>query len=144
MFDGCGRISQSCRDYWIVITEHAGYLPGVKAELVNWQSRSYGPEGSEISVLLPALNEIQVAQLIGHVREQALLKLKSRPLGQIIDAIDLTISRLLDRQDPYRRRMDHLLPIITGYDREMVRLGLTSYLKNFRKPQLQRFLAEKR
>jgi hypothetical protein len=34
-----------------------------------------------------------------------------------------------------------LLPIVTGYDPEMVRLGLTGYLKTFRAPQLQRFLA---
>jgi hypothetical protein len=125
-----------------VIVEHAGYLPGLDADLVDRQAKAYGPKGAEISVLLPVLHEKQVAQLVGHVREQARLKLKSRPLGQIIDAIDLTVSRLLDRQDPYRRRMDHLLPIITGYDREMVRLGLTGYLKTFRKPQLQRFLAE--
>ena len=125
-----------------MIVEHAGYLPGLDADSVDRQAKAYGPEGAEISVLLPVLHEKQVVQLVGHVREQAQLKLKSRPLGQIIDAIDLTVSRLLDRQDPYRRRMDHLLPIITGYDREMVRLGLTGYLKTFRKPQLQRFLAE--
>jgi hypothetical protein len=125
-----------------VIIEHAGYLPGVDADSVDRQAKLYGREGAKISVLLPVLHERQVAKLVGHVRDQARLKLKSRPIGQIIDAIDLTISRLLDREDPYRRRMDHLLPIITGYDREMVRLGLTSYLKTFRKPQLLRFLSE--
>jgi hypothetical protein len=125
-----------------VIMEHAGYLPGLDADAVERQAKTYGPKGAEISVLLPVLHEDQVSQLACHVREQARLKLKSRPVGQIIDAIDLTVARLLDRQDPYRRRMDQLLPIITGYDREMVRLGLTGYLKTFRKPQLQRFLAE--
>ena len=125
-----------------VIEEHAGYLPGLDADAVDRQAMAYGPKGAEISVLLPVLHEGQVSQLAGHVREQARLKLKSQPVGQIIDAIDLAVTRLLDRQDPYRRRMDHLLPIITGYDREMVCLGLTGYLKTFRKPQLQRFLAE--
>ena len=125
-----------------MIVEQAGYLPGLDVDAVDRQARAYGPEGAEISVLLPVLHEEQVTQLVGHVRAQARLKLKSLPVGQIIDAIDLTVARLLDRQDPYRRRMDHLLPIITGYDREMVRLGLTAYLKTFRKPQLQRFLAE--
>ena len=38
--------------------------------------------------------------------------------------------------------MEDLLPAITGYDREMLRLGLTEYLKSFRKPELKRFLAE--
>ena len=83
-----------------MIIEHAGYLPGVDADSVDRQAKLYGREGAKISVLLPVLHERQVAQLVGHVRDQARLKLKSRPLGQIIDAIDLTISRLLDREDP--------------------------------------------
>jgi len=31
---------------------------------------------------------------------------------------------------------------VTGYDAEMIRLGLTSYLKTFREPELRKFLAE--
>ncbi len=125
-----------------MIIENAGYLPGLNADDIDRQAKLYGPKGVEITVLLPVLQERQFVRLIAHVREQARLRLRSRPLGQILDAIDLTVSRLLDRQDPYRRRMEKLLPIITGYDREMVRLGLTGYLKTFRRPQLQRFLAE--
>ena len=32
--------------------------------------------------------------------------------------------------------------MVTGYDEETIRLGLTSYLKSFRKHELQRFLVE--
>ena len=35
-----------------------------------------------------------------------------------------------------------LLPFVSGYDAEMVRLGLTGLLKTFRAPQLHRFVAE--
>ncbi|MBH89701.1 MAG: acyl-CoA reductase [Magnetovibrio sp.] len=125
-----------------MLVENAGYLPGLNANDIDRQAQLYGPEGNKITVLLPVLEDKQATKLVTHVREQACLRLKSRPLGQILDIIDITISRLLDRQDPYRRRMEELLPIVTGYDREMVRLGLTSYLKTFRKPQLQRFLSE--
>ena len=124
------------------MTERAGYLPGLDADAVPWLAQSYGSAEAPISVLLPVLEAAQIAAVAQHVREQSRARLKAMPVGQIVDAIDRAIARLLDRQDPYRRRMDDLLPIITGYDREMVRLGLTGYLKTFRKPQLQRFLAE--
>jgi hypothetical protein len=124
------------------MVEHAGYLPSIDANAVRWQPQSYGPSEAPLSVLLPVLDSGQISAIAQHVRNQSRARLKALPVGQIIDAIDRAVVRLLDRQDPYRRRMDDLLPIITGYDREMVRLGLTGYLKTFRKPQLQRFLVE--
>ncbi|MDQ7861273.1 acyl-CoA reductase [Peribacillus frigoritolerans] len=59
-----------------------------------------------------------------------------------MDIIDKAIDRLLDRRSPYRQKAEQLLPIITGYDEEIVRLGLTIYLKKFRKHELQRFVVE--
>jgi hypothetical protein len=93
-------------------------------------------------VLLPVLESSQIAAVAEHVRIQSAAHLKALSVCQIVDAIDRAVARLLDRNDPYRRRMDSLLPVITGYDPHMVQQGLTGYLKTFRKPQLQRFLAE--
>ena len=59
-----------------------------------------------------------------------------------MEIIDKATDRLLDRSSPYRQKAEKLLPIVTGYDGEMIRLGLTSYLKTFRKHELQRFLVE--
>jgi hypothetical protein len=61
---------------------------------------------------------------------------------QVIEVIDRAIARLLDPADAYRQQAERLLPIVSGYDAEMVRLGLTSFFKTFRAPQLQRFVAE--
>ena len=68
--------------------------------------------------------------------------LKALTVSEIVDITDRAIARLLDRNDPYRRKCEALLPLVTGYDAEMVRLGLTGYLKTFRKPNLQKFIAE--
>jgi hypothetical protein len=68
--------------------------------------------------------------------------LKTLTVSQIIEVVDRAIARLLDPADPYRQQMEQLLPVITGYDAEMVRLGLTSFFKTFRAPQLHRFVAE--
>jgi hypothetical protein len=124
------------------MTECAGYLPGLDPDAVQWSPQSYGPADAPLSVLLPVLEDTQITDVARHVRYNSQTHLKALPVGQIVDAIDRAVARLLDCEDPYRRRMDALLPVITGYDREMVRLGLTGYLKTFRKPQLQRFLAE--
>jgi len=126
----------------IEMTQRAGYLPGLDPSSVQWELKSYGPVDATLSVLLPVLDSAQTAAMAQHVSTQSAMHLKVLPVDRIVDAIDLAVERLLDRNDPYRRRMDALLPIITGYDPEMVQLGLTGYLKTFRKPQLQRFLAE--
>jgi hypothetical protein len=126
----------------IAKAERAGYLPGLDPDTIQWEPKSYGPPDAALSVLLPVLESAQIIAMAQHVRCQSAIHLKTLPICQIVDAIDRAVVRLLDRNDPYRRKMDALLPIITGYDPEMVQLGLTGYLKTFRKPQLQRFLAE--
>lgn len=123
-------------------SEQAGYLAGLDPNAIEWVPQIYTAKGHSLTVQLPHLNSEQIADLASHVARQSKNQLKSLPLDQIVDAIDRTIARLLDRNDPYRRKMDELLPIVTGYAPEIVALGLTGYLKTFRKPQLKRFLAE--
>ncbi len=122
--------------------EVAGHLPGLSTEKVAWHTLTFG-EGSEaLDVAVPTLDDAQISVLAAHVRQARSSYLKSLPTAQIIATIDRAIGRLLDRNDPWRRKMEALLPRITGYDAEMVRLGLTGYLKTFRAPELNRFIAE--
>lgn len=125
-----------------VLHETAGYLPGLRADEVAWQTLSFEGQGGGVEVAVPVLSEAQIVLLTQRVRSASQSYLKSLTVEQIVDTIDRAIHRLLDPQDPWRRKADSILPRVTGYDAEMVRLGLTGYLKTFRKPQLQRFLAE--
>lgn len=122
--------------------EHAGHLPGLNAKTLRWREVSHSAWGENATIALPELDEAQAAALCAHVRGNARTRLKRMETARIVAAIDAAIARLLDRTHPLRRKAEHLLPIVTGYDRETVRLGLTGYLKTFRKPQLLRFLAE--
>lgn len=122
--------------------EHAGHLPGLNREALRWREVSHRAWGESATIALPELDEAQAAALCAHVRDNARARLKRMETARIVAAIDAAIARLLDRQHPLRQKAEHLLPIVTGYDRETVRLGLTGYLKTFRKPQLLRFLAE--
>lgn len=119
----------------------AGYLPGLPADAVQWQTLRFADATQTLEVAVPQLTPAQMTALAMHVR-QAARQLKAMPVSQIIEAVDRAIARLLDANDPHRRELDHLLPLVSGFDAEMVRLGLTAYLKTFRAPQLQRFVAE--
>ncbi|MGQ2978300.1 MAG: acyl-CoA reductase [Polaromonas sp.] len=125
-----------------LLRETAGYLPGLRADEVAWQTLSFEGQGGGVEVVVPVLNDAQIVALTQRVRSASRSYLKSLTVVQIVDIIDQAIHRLLDPQDPWRRKADSFLPRVTGYDAEMVRLGLTGYLKTFRKPQLMRFLAE--
>ena len=124
------------------LRESAGYLPGLTAEDVSWQTLVFAGQGHTLEVAVPVLSEAQSIALMDRVRAASRSYLKSLTLAQIVSTIDRAIARLLDPTDPWRQKADSLLPLVTGYDAEMTRLGLTGYLKTFRKPQLQRFLVE--
>lgn len=125
-----------------VIKIEAGYLPGLSADAVQWQVLPFEQGDQRVEVAVPVLTPAQMDTLARRVRHASAQYLTTLPVSEIITIIDRAIDRLLDRDDPYRRQADALLPIVSGYDAEMVRLGLTGLLKTFRAPQLHRFVAE--
>jgi hypothetical protein len=124
------------------MTEFAGHLPGLAIEEVEWRRLHFSAWGETVEVAVPMLSDAQSAALAGRVRENARSYLKTLTVTDIVAILNRAIARLLDRNDPWRQKAEALLPVVTGYDPEMVRLGLTGYLKTFRGPQLQRFLSE--
>jgi hypothetical protein len=124
------------------VTEFAGYLPGLARDAVAWQTLGFGAGNDGVEIAVPVLDGAQAAALAARVRDAARASLKPLPVARIAAIVDRAIARLLDRGDPYRRRAEALLPRVTGYDAEMVRLGLTEYLKTFRRPELLKVLAE--
>lgn len=122
--------------------ERAGHLPGLSADEVEWQTLTFRRANQVLDVAVPVLDAAQIDRLAARVRAASRAYLKSLTVAQIIAIIDRAIARLLDRGDPWRRKAEEILPLVTGYDAEMVRLGLTGYLKTFRAPELRKFLAE--
>ncbi len=116
----------------------AGHLPGLAPADVGWHALAF--PGAVVEV--PVLDEAQMQALARRVQRAAREHLAVLPVSAIIGIIDRAIARLLDPADPWRRLADDLLPRVSGYDAQMVRLALTAYLKTFRAPQLHRFVAE--
>ncbi|GAB2487548.1 acyl-CoA reductase [Comamonas humi] len=120
----------------------AGYLPGLREDEVQWQVLPFEREGLQLEVSVPVLTAAQMQALAQRVRAAASRHLRTMAVAEIIDVIDRAIARLLDRNDPYRREAEAWLPVVSGYDADMVRLGLTGFFKTFRAAQLRRFVAE--
>lgn len=120
----------------------AGYLPGLRANEVEWQVLPFGQYGTELEVAVPVLSAVQMDALASRVRRASAKHLQAMPVSDIITVIDRAIGRLLDPADPYRQQAEALLPLVSGYDHHMVRLGLTAFFKTFRAAQLHRFVAE--
>ncbi len=126
----------------IIMKEKAGYLPRSVVEGVEYHTLKFHKGIDVLEVQVPVLTKDQLAALGDRIKIQSRKILKSFTVDQIINIIDQASERFLDRNSPLRQKAEKLLPIITGYDQEVIRLGLTSFLKTFRRPQLQRFLIE--
>lgn len=121
----------------------AGYLPGLGDEEVQWQTLDFEPrDGQRLEVSVPVLTAPQMQALACRVRKAAAIHLRPMPVAEIIDVVDRAMARLLDRNDTYRQQAEAWLPVVSGYDADMVRLGLTGFFKTFRAAQLKRFVAE--
>ena len=120
----------------------AGYLPGFAPAEVQWHPLIFESGARRVEIAAPVLSPAQMAALALRVKHASRLHLKTMTVSQIVAVVDRAIARLLDPADCYRIQADQLLPVISGYDANMVRLGLTAFFKTFRAPQLHRFVAE--
>lgn len=120
----------------------AGHLPGLRDEDVAWDTLSFGAGARQLDVRVPVLRPEQLRDLARRVKAASVQHLQGLSVSRIIDIVDAAVARLLDPANPFRREAERLLPVVAGYDREMVRLGLNGFLQSFRAPQLHRFVAE--
>ena len=120
----------------------AGHLPGLSPAEVDWHVLPFTAHGRTLEVEVPLLTDAQMQALARRVRTAAREQLQAMPVDAVIGVIARVVDRLLDTADPARRELDDLLPVVTGDDPELVRLGLTATLHTFRAPQLHRFVAQ--
>ena len=124
------------------LTWRAGHLPGVNDADVPWHVLPFAAHGRELRIEVPVLSGAQMQALARSVRAAAGERLQAMPVDAVIEVLDAAVARLLDPADPHRLLLDDLLPVVTGSDPELVRLGLVTYLQGFRAPQLRRFVAQ--
>jgi hypothetical protein len=121
--------------------EFAGYIPDI-GETIETKILSFKGKTGEVEVEMPHLSPEQLEKVMTKVKKASSEHLKTFSVSEILGIIEQAIEQFLNRGSVYRKKAEEILPIVTGYDAEMIRLGLTTFLKTFRKPQLQKFLVE--
>lgn len=117
-------------------------LPGLNLGSLPTETLRFGSSHqTAIEVRVPQLSPGQLAQVAAGVREQGGQAIRGLAVHDIVSAVDAAIHRLLDARHPARQALDAALPVVTGFDAELLRLNFNAYLKTFRAPQLQRFLS---
>lgn len=115
------------------------FLP---SEVSETSILTFENHGKRVEVEVPTLTKKQLADLAEEIKGNRQNYLKNLRTNEIIDIIDQAVQKWLNPSYPLRQLAEELLPVITGYDEEMVRLFLTDYLRNFRKQELQRIVDE--
>ncbi len=103
---------------------------------------TFTEHGKKLEVEVPLINKEQMGNIIRSVKDNRSNYLQHLSTNEVIHIIDQAIQKWLEPNYHLRQLAEELLPIITGYDEEMIRLFLTDYLKNFRKENLQRIVDE--
>ena len=106
-----------------------GHFQGIKNDAIEWKTVSFDRGQGPIELFVPQFTENQLLILCKQVKQASQTYLKNVPVSHVVDIIDTVTSSLLDRSNPYRQQAEYILPKITGYDPQMIRLGLTNYLK---------------
>lgn len=90
----------------------------------------------------PILSARKIAEISQSVQENRANYLAKLSINDIVAKIDQAVLKWLNPDYQLRHYAEILIPRITGYDSEMVRLELKRYLRMFRKKELLRFLDE--
>ncbi|MCA1038545.1 acyl-CoA reductase [Bacillus infantis] len=117
------------------------HLPAsIKPTIVK--EKIYKLEGDTLSLRYPEFSGEEMVKVIDAVLEKRSQYLKDLPVASIVSKIDAAVQLWLDPDYHLRKLAEKLLPAVTGYDSEMIRLELKRYMRTFRKKELLRFLEE--
>ena len=89
--------------------ERAGHIPGLPAEALGWETLPFEARGQRLDVAVPVLDDAQFAALARRLREARRDYLAALPVETVIGIVDAAVARLLDRNDPRRRKAEALL-----------------------------------
>ncbi|MED4224470.1 acyl-CoA reductase [Neobacillus cucumis] len=99
-------------------------------------------EDTVFVIKYPILHREDIHRMAKEVQNNRENYLFTLSINEIVEKIDLAVQKWLDPDYPLRQLAEKVIPLMTGYDAEMVRLELKRYIRTFRKKELLRFLDE--
>ncbi|MFB5660258.1 acyl-CoA reductase [Alteribacillus sp. HJP-4] len=103
---------------------------------------TYENHGRNVQIDVPQLEKSQLQTIISSIKHQQREYLNGRTTSEMVEIIDEVVQKWLNPTYELRQFAEETLPVITGYDEEMIRLFLANYFRKFRKPYLQRMIEE--
>ncbi|WP_227935502.1 acyl-CoA reductase [Alkalihalobacillus deserti] len=121
------------------------HVPEKCAELfsdVRFHTLVFENHGQRAELKVPELSPLIIENVIDTLKVQQQDYLRRLRTNDMIDLLNEAVEKWLDPRYELRQLAEEMLPIITGYDHEMVRLFISRYLRQFRKEKLQRMVDE--
>ncbi|MDR7001814.1 acyl-CoA reductase [Neobacillus niacini] len=110
--------------------------------LTEFREERYETEKGAFLLKYPILSPSNIAEISRAIQENRNQYLAKLSINEIVAKIDMAVQLWLNPDYRLRQMAEILIPRITGYDSEMVRLELKRYIRMFRKKELLRFLDE--
>lgn len=119
-----------------------GYFTPKAFEPASFNEKDFESEYGALTLRMPKLTADEVTEIAGMVKKQRQMWLTNLKVAEVVDVLDIAVQKWLNPNDALRQLAETLLPVITGYDPEMIRLELKRFMRTFRKKELMRFLDE--
>ncbi|MEH7119789.1 acyl-CoA reductase [Neobacillus vireti] len=111
-------------------------------ELNHFDLKTVNGKDMRYVLKFPVLKGEELKGIIQQVQSNRDEYLSALSIIEIVEKIHLAVQKWLNPEYPLRKLAEQLIPVMTGYDEEMVRLQLKRYIRTFRKKELLRFLDE--
>jgi hypothetical protein len=118
------------------------YRVPASVKLAKFETKELETKAGPFVLEYPVLSGDNIKEISAAVLRSRESYLSRLSIQEIVDKVDQAIQKWLDPTYPLRQLAEVLLPALTGYDAEMIRLELKRYMRNFRKKELLRFLDE--
>ena len=125
------------------VSFRCGYWPSsLDLGAIQWEHIRLGDSSTVPPLAVPKLTATQIQSCARYLKEQAQTVFAHYSVADIVTAIDACAQLMLNEQDPLRQQAEQALQRLTGYDTEMLRLGINACLRTFRRAELMRLLNE--
>ncbi|MCP3027667.1 acyl-CoA reductase [Halobacillus sp. A5] len=111
-------------------------------QLTSFTTRELESKQGKLILKYPVLSGEDIQCITETIKANQKNYLDKLQTTEVIDLVDAAVQKWLDPDYHWRQLAETWLPVITGYDAEMIRLELKRFLRTFRKKELLRFLVE--
>ncbi|KRM77477.1 acyl-CoA reductase [Secundilactobacillus collinoides] len=106
----------------------------------DFDKKVYHLDNETYQLRYPILKTSDIKNIILEIKQNRLEYLSQLPISNVITIIDQAITRWTDPSYPQRQLALKLLPVITDYDAETIKLEIKRFIRLFRKKELFRFI----